>query len=166
MASTLNHDISGLVRRLRRFAYEVQKSQSANVSAFKGADADRLRSYLNGLRAYKQWMQAQPILDLPESSPREIDLGEAEALPAPDNEAVADLMEHFRLIEVELVNSQSSRNPSRLISHDENRFDALVNKMERFLDDYIMQIQPLDLPESSPLKGHTGQGRTGIGMSA
>ena len=166
MAKTLNHDIAGLVRRCRRFCYEVQKSQSANVSAFKEADATRLRSYLQGLLAYKAWMQDQPLLDLPESSPREIDLGEAEILSAPDNEAVADLMNLFGVLEHELVNCQSSRNPCRLISHDEKRIDSVLAKMDRFLSDYIMHIQPLDLQESSPLAAHTGAGRTGLNMGS
>lgn len=166
MAKTMNHDIAGFVRRMRRFKYEWAKSASGNVAFVSEADADRLRSYLRGLLAYKAWFQTQPILDLPETSPREIDLGEAEQLAMPENEAIVDIMEHWDILEYELIHSQSSRMPARLISHDERRADQLLEKMSRFLEDYIMQIQPLDLPESSPLRGDVGPGRRGLNPGA
>lgn len=158
----MNHDIAGFCRRLRRFKYEWAKSASANVAFVSDADAERLRSYLNGLIAYKAWVQTQPVLDLPETSPREIDLGEPAPLSAPENEAIGDVMQLWDILEHELINSQSSRMPARLISHDERRVDMLLEKMSRFLEDYIMQVQPLDLPESSPLRGDVGAGRLGI----
>lgn len=162
MALTYNHDVAGFVRRLRRFKYEWAKAASGQASYVSDADANRLRSYLRGLREYKKWCQDQPVLDLPESSPREINLGDPEALALPDNEAIVDVMNLWDLMEFELVNSQSSRMPSRLIVHDEKRIDALLDKIERFLEDYISNVLPLDLPESSPLRGVTGPGHTGV----
>lgn len=166
MAATMNHDVAGFVRRLRRFRYEWAKSASSNVAFVSQADADRLRSYLKGLMAYKSWFQSQPVLDLPESNPRTIDLGEAESLPSPENEAVIDMMVLWEVLEYELVHSQSSRLSSRLIEHDEKRVDMVLEKMSRFLEDYIMQIQPVDLPESVPLKSDTGKGRLGVNPGA
>lgn len=163
---TQNHDIAGLCRRARRFKYEWAKSASGNVAAVSQFDADRLRSYLGGLRAYVSWVQSQPELDLPEThGERMYDLGDMEKLPQVENEAVVDMMNLFDVLELELMSSQSSRLHSKLISHDERRLLTLMDKMERFLEDYIMQIQPLDLPESSPLQAGVGAGRTGIKVS-
>jgi len=164
MATVLNMDIAGLVRRLRKFKYEINKSQSAQVTAFRPADATRLQSYLDTLAQYISWMQQQPLLDLPESAPKDIQLGEPEVLGAVENEACADLIEHFSVLEIELVNSQSARNSNRLIMHDQQRAEALLQRMDLFLKDYISQIQPIDMPESSPMTAHTGPGRTGLNM--
>jgi len=163
MAQVQNMDVAGLVRRLRRFKYEWAKSASGNASYVSQADGDRLRSYLEGLRAYLLWVQGQPNLDLPEShGGRVIDLGEPENLPKVENEAVVDIMRHWDILEEELVNSQSSRLASRLLEPDLIRANALLERMANFLDDYIMRIQPLDLPESSPLREGVGAGRTGL----
>jgi len=167
MSTVQNHDIAGFIRRSRRFKYEWAKSQSGNASAVSEADAQRLRSYLDGLRAYKQWFQSQPILDLPEShGGRVIELGEGEALAMPENEAVVDIMQLWDLLEIELLSSQSARLAARLIGPDETRVDSLLDKMQRFLDDYISRALPLDLPESSPLRQGVGAGRRGINPGA
>ena len=162
--NTLNHDVFGMVNRIRRFKFEWAKSQSSNASYVSPADSDRLKDYLEALMKYKKWFQDQPLLDLPESSPREMELGVAEALPRPENEAIADVMNMWDLLEHELVHSQSSRMPCRLIGHDEKRVDSILQKMSNFLADYISDVQPLDLPESSPLRGSTGLGRKGLGL--
>ena len=162
MGITYNHDIAGIVRRMRRFKYEWAKAASGQASFVSNADGERLQSYLDSIRSFKKWCQSEPDLDLPESSPKTHDLGEAEVVPLPDNEAVVDVMNLWDLMVHELMHSQSSRMPARLIEHDERRLDALLDKTERFLKDYISNILPLDLPESSPLRGSTGLGRTGV----
>ena len=70
-----------------------------------------------------------------------------------------------RLIEAirtEMINSQSARLASTLISHDALRFDTLVDKMEAFINDYVEDATPLDLPESSPGEEAIGHGRGGV----
>ena len=101
-------------------------------------------------------------LDLPEWAPTEIDLGEPEALEMPENESIFDLMMHYDALEVELGSSQSSRQATGIIAHDEVRIRAVVQKLNAFLDNYVAQVLPLDLPESSPLRPQTGSGRTGV----
>ena len=157
-----NYQVAGLVRRLRRFRYETVKSASSALASVNSSDFGRAKSYLEAVTAYVNWIVSQPQLDLPESTPREIDLGEAETVSMPENEALVDLMTMYDLLELEIGNSQSARMGDSMISHDEGRVRALIAKMNLFLDDYITQIQPLDLPESSPLRAQTGHGRVGV----
>ena len=162
MYETQNMDIFGLCRRMRRYRYELAYSVSSGVAFMKKEDADRLRSYLAGLSSYKQWFQAEPDLDLPESSPKSYDIGEPEKLPTVENESIVDLINMLDTCEHELLHSQSSRLSGRLISHDERRVDALLAKCSSFLEQYISQVLPLDLPESSPLRPESGPGRKGL----
>lgn len=157
-----NMDVAGIIRRLRRFRYETVKAVSSSLANVSEADFARAKSYLEALTKYLNWIVAQPQLDLPESSPREIDLGEPEALTLPENEALVDLMNLYDVFEIEIGHSQSARQSTGIISHDEVRIRALIEKMNRFLDDYVAEVLPLDLPESAPLRPVTGEGRTGI----
>lgn len=156
-----NHDIAGLVRRLRRFKFEMHKSVSSNLTEVTAHDKLRLISYLQAFKAYKAWMLSQPDLDLPESSPKGIELEEMVLLPQPENESIVDILNLLNLIEIELVNGVSGRRPSGLVIHDSLRIDALVLKLDKFISDYLPQT-PLDLPESSPEKLLTGPGKIGV----
>ena len=156
-----NHDIAGLVRRLRRFKFEMHKSVSSNLTEVTEHDKARLISYLQAFKAYKAWMLSQPDLDLPESAPKGIEIEDYVSLPMPENESVVDVLNLLHLIEVELVNSVSARRPSGLVIHDSNRIDALVLKLDKFVTDYLPET-PLDLPESSPERLLTGAGKVGV----
>jgi hypothetical protein len=39
---------------------------------------------------------------------------------------------------------------------------AVVDKVEAFLNSYIREVQPLDLPESSPSRPMAPTGKTGV----
>lgn len=158
----LNMDIAGVVRRLRRFRYEANKSVSAGLANTTAADMLRSKSYLIAVETYLNWVVAQPQLDLPEWSPKEIDLGDPEKIDMAENEAILDLVTMYDAFEVELTNSQSARMSTGVISHDEKRVRNLLLKMNQFLDNYVAVIQPLDLPEASPLRAMTGPGRVGV----
>lgn len=157
-----NHDIANLVRRMRRFREELIKSVSSGTSEYSEHDLARLNSYLEAIRRFKNWMMTQPVLDLPETSPQELELEEFSLDQNVENDDVAMLKKLFALSEEELVNSQSARRSTSLISHDSIRFDSYVQKMQDFVDNFIVPVSPLDLPESSPSTVMTGQGRKGV----
>lgn len=157
-----NHDIASLVGRLRRVKKELEKSVSSGVSEVGTHDLLRLETYIKALKDYKAWMISQPVLDLPETSPIEIELGETPDSLEMENDDLALVLNLFNILEKELVNSQSARRATGLISHDSSRFDAVIEKTEKFLTDYVGKNSPLDLPESSPMVASTGAGRTGI----
>lgn len=154
-----NHDVLGLHRRINRFIFELNKSASSGVSRFSDHDKARLRSYLTAMTAYKNWVAAQPDLDLPETHPQEYQLAPVTEVGAVENENCADAMNLLAKCRDELNNSQSARLSSGLMEADKVRFEAIVEKISKFLDDYVDAATPLDLPESSPRDEATGHGR-------
>ena len=148
-----NHDIKGIVARLDRFSQEIRASQSALTSELGSPDRERLDSYLAALKTYKAWVISQPKLDLPESAPQSYIVADSGPVGAEDveNEHLKDIMIMLGLTRIELIKSQSAELGSGLIGFDGNRFDKIIEKVEKFLTDYVDASTPLDLPESSPL---------------
>tara|TARA_R110000787_G_scaffold5686_3_gene20512 strand:- start:2133 stop:2618 length:486 start_codon:yes stop_codon:yes gene_type:complete len=157
-----NHDIAAMVRKIRRFEKELTKSVSSGLSELSKFDLERLVSYIAALKAFKAFSVSQPELDLPESSPMELDLGELGTLTNVENDDIAYMLNLTRVIKIELINSQSARRSAGLVSHDSKRMDSFITKLEIFISEYIAENSPLDLPESSPMVEGTGHGNTGI----
>ena len=153
-----NMDIAGIVRRIRRIKQEVHKCNSAGLMFTTDKDLERFHSYLTALVNYFDWMTAQPMQDLPESHPTNIDLGVAEVYELPENEALADFIHQLDALEQEIGLSASARMHSSIMKPDETRFREIVLKMQNFLNDYVAETQPLDMPESSPKRAITGHG--------
>lgn len=161
---TQNLDVAGISSRLSRFMSEALKCQSANVAHVMIHDLSRLYSYLAACRTYKQWIIANPQLDTPEFHPRNIetDCPSLPAIDAVENESIKDWVRLAYALHYEMVNSQSSRMSTGLISHDARRFDDIIAKMENFLKDYVETTLPVDLPETVPLRNSVTPGNTGI----
>lgn len=160
---TYNHDVAGMYRRINRFIVEILKSVSSGGSQVNSFDQTRLQSYIGAIRAYHNWVIGQPQLDLPETHPRIIQLETAPAVPAEvENESVRDVVYMLELARDELVNGQTSRNPSGFVSFDSARLTAVVDKVEALLLNYIQTVTPLDLPESSPSRTISSAGLTGV----
>ena len=157
-----NHDVAGIHRRINRFIEELLKSASSNISMTNAHDQTRLQTYLDAIRTYRDWVVAQPLLDLPETNQRAITLDTDPPEQIVENESVVDVVRMLQLARDEIINSQSARHASGLIAFDEARLTALVDKIHNFLADYIAVATPLDLPESSPMRGISGPGRTGV----
>ena len=157
-----NHDVAGIHRRINRFISELTLSASSNISMTNDHDQARLQTYLDAIRTYRDWVVDQPLLDLPETNQRTIQLDANPAQQTVENESIVDVIRMLELARDEIVNSQSARHASGLIPFDEARLTALVEKIQAFLDNYIAIATPLDLPESSPMRGISGPGRTGV----
>ena len=162
MPTVYNHDVAGICRRINRFLEELVKSVSSGVQLMNEFDQKRIMSYLQAIATYRDWITAQPQLDLPETHPRTIEIGPDAEVPVVENEATRDLLNLLQLARDELVNSQSARLPSGLVGFDEGRLTAIVNKANNFLVSYVQKTQPVDMPESSPSYIITGAGKTGI----
>ena len=160
--SVNNHDVVGIWDRLNRFIVEIYKSQSSQVSQFFSADQLRLASYLDAIDGYHAWVVSQPQLDLPETSPRVYVLKAAPAVTDTENDEVDNLIRLFELTRDELINSQSARQGSGFIPFDSVRLTAIVSKAREFLNTFVQQSTPLDLPESSPQTPTMGSGIGGI----
>ena len=156
-----NGDVFGIYLRLNRFLEELYKAASSSVPYMSGADQTRLATYLNSVDKYVEWVQAQPELDLPETAPKAYELPAKFAWTRVESDDLDDLLRQFDDAITELTNSQSARQPCRLISYDQARITSYIEKMRRFLLDYIQIVQPLDLPESSPREPLSGAGKLG-----
>lgn len=159
-----NHDVAGLIRRLRRFRYETVKADSSMLADVNKFDLQRAKSYITACRTYLDWIVAQPQLDLPESAPRGFQLPDSKDLPEPENESLYDVVNMYDALEEEIANSQSARMGSGVISHDEGRIRAILDKLDNFILNYVEPTQPLDLPESAPKRESTGDGRKGVNV--
>lgn len=145
-----------------RIIREWQKSQSANSSIVNDADVVRARQFLSAMRSHIAVVGLPGKLDLPESDPRQYELRDLPELTDMENQTFAHLCVLMQTLLVELAESQSSRNSSGLSAPDRARVLALVAEMETFLN-AALQIQPLDLPESSPRAPLQGEGSRGLG---
>lgn len=159
-----NHDIVGIDARINRFMVEVAKAGSADLSEVSSFDFERTTTYLEALVTYLDYVQGQPELDLPETTPRKYILDVAAPVPDVENESVNDLLRLFSLMRDELAVSQSARRGSRLVSFDESRIRAIIAKAQAFMTGYVATATPLDLPESSPKETQTGAGLDGSGV--
>jgi hypothetical protein len=160
--SVYNQDIRGLASRINRFITELMLSASANLANVSEFDALRLESYIRAIRTYHDWIMAQPQLDLPETAPRAYALDPDPTVAIIENEALRDVLTMMEVARDELVASQSARMPVGLLSFDSRRAMAVVDKVEAFLNSYIREVQPLDLPESSPSRPMAPTGKTGV----
>lgn len=164
--SVLNHDIVGIWNRINRFIEEMIKAVSSSLSQTSVFDLNRLESYLTAIDVYHNWVISQPQLDLPETHPHPWPLSEPPEVPHLENEELNDALRIMLLTRDELANSQSARMPSGLVNFDTIRLRQNVEKVRRFLADYIRRMPALDLPESSPQAPVSGPGRGGINLSA
>lgn len=157
-----NHDIRGLANRVNRFIKEMIASISSDVSQMSVFDQERLQSYLDNINGYLAWVVASPQLDLPETSPMQWPLDPAEVVPQLENQAVTDIVTLLGLAREELINSQSARMGSGMIPFDATRFSAVILKAQKFLNDYIKTLTPIDLPASSPMAPMAPAGNKGV----
>ena len=160
--STYNCDVDGMVRRINRAIVEMTKSQSGGVSLSISFDVIRWRSYIDGLVTYIDYVTSQPQLDLPETHPLPVTLPTKPVIPQMENESAYDMAVLFDTMREEIANSQSSRMPSGLLSHDEIRVRSYLARASKFITDYITVIDPLDLPDSSPMAPAPTAGLKGV----
>lgn len=154
-----NMDVAGLIRRIRRFKQEIHKCNSAGLMFVTEKDLERIQSYFDSLNVYFDWMMSQPMQDFVKWHPTDIDLGVAPTLEAIENEALWDLLVMFEGLEVEVGLSGSAGMHTSMQVPDETRFREIIEKMGNFLTDYISEVQPLDVPESSPKAQLAGKGK-------
>jgi hypothetical protein len=159
---TYNADVLGLTRRINRFIVEIALSQSSGVSLTTKDDVARSLSYVKAVREYLKWVISQPTLDLPKTSPSVIDLPASPVIPDMENESMFDICSLLARAREELVLSQSSRLSSNLLPVDVLRLTAVLDKVSNFIATYVTVVDPLDLPESSPMAAVTGLGRQGV----
>ena len=165
MATIYNHDLKGFLDRVARFKEELIKSVSSASSELNEFDRKRIVAYLSSMDSYLDWVQAEPALDLPESSPKAYTVADAPSVIVVESEIVNDLGRLLDVCYEECLHSQSARKAAGLIAFDEARTRSLIRKCMSYIETYVSSETPLDFPESSPLAPSSGAGRTGINPS-
>jgi hypothetical protein len=64
------------------------------------------------------------------------------------------------------MSSQSSRLATGLISHDFDRAIAILDTIDIYVEQFIENVSPTDLPESSPRASMPTAGKTGVRKKA
>ncbi len=145
-----NDDIAGIYHRINKYIVECQLSASANVAAVNEFDMVRMDAYLKVITSYIDWVVAQPALDLPETHPQLVTLKPKPEILDIENLMIQDCIRLWERARDECTASQSARNPTGMISFDEKRLRAVIEKTEKYMTDHIAKVSPIDLPESSP----------------
>ncbi len=161
MTNIYNQSIVGLYDRINRYIFETMHSESAGLVAYSKADIDRQRQYTGDLQSKHEHITDQPDLDLPETHPKIYELRPSVAIVHVENPASNDLLRLYETLRDELLNTQSARKASGLVSFDSNRFTDNLDKINAEID-YIEKVQPIDLPESIPKEPLKGPGRKGV----
>lgn len=159
--STYNLDVHSLVRRYNRILVEILKSQSSGLSQTMPFDLTRVDSYVAAMNNYLDFIVDQPLLDCPETGPTEMQLPASPTIPYIENESGYDLMQLIEIARDELANSQSSRLPTNLVKFDYARQKSYWEKVSKLIT-YIKSVEPIDLPESSPMAAVSGSGQLGV----
>jgi hypothetical protein len=157
-----NLDTYGLIRRINRVIVEVVKSQSSGVSGTISFDLTRLNSYLKMLDAYRAWVVSQPQIDCPETGPTAFPLPADPSVAEIENESGWDVVQLLQIARDEIKSSQSSRLPSGLIKFDNDRLVSYIGRLASLVNNYMAVIDPVDLPESSPMQPISGAGNVGV----
>lgn len=163
VTEVMNQDVAGLAERTDEVIYEVALSQSANLTDMRPFDRTRITEYNAMLNRYAAWVTDAPDVDLPETHPRAYPIKYiSDGIDADvENKALRDLIRMYRALITEMTNSQSARAANGLTVHDKRRFDLVMEKIDKFLNDYVDETQPIDMPESAPSSEAVGSGYKG-----
>ena len=159
MGIVQNMDVAMLSRKLVRMYEEAVKSASSSHNGIKGADKARFLAYLADFRAALLFFVDQPEMDMPEWTPTDIQIPDLAATIQPENEAIFHFATIIQALYTEVTLCQSARDGAGILSPDASRFEALLEKCEKFLEGYMTDSLPIDYPESSPARETTGPGK-------
>jgi hypothetical protein len=147
-----NSKIRGLVERGDSYRFEVLTCDSANQVRLSTADRERIGSYLDSLQAYVADMDAEPEQDLPGLKDVHYPITyvcDDDTNTEIENPALKDIgtdLEDFCNL---MATSQSSDQKRGMHAADRERADSFIDNMRRFMTDYVDNVQPLDLPNST-----------------
>lgn len=149
--STKNLHVSSIIERFDSAIKNVLLCESANVNDLFDDDDRRIVSYNDELRAYMDWVDTRPKLDLPHTHPKvfEIDFVSLDVTRHIQNRNLRDLVRLYEAGIKELGESDSARLSSGIVEHDLVRFNKIMDQVDELLK-FMRATDPLDKPESMP----------------
>ena len=150
--SVRNPDIVGAVERADRYAFDMCRFESASINEITEFDINRILSYNSALRTYIQTLNDAPPTDNPHSYPGMYNLyykTEAFDFDSVVNKAIRDIVRQYVNLWVNLSRSESADKSNGYLVYDYTRAMTHLDRIDYYIDSYIKQALPIDLPESS-----------------
>ena len=150
--SVRNPDIVGAVERADRYAFDMCRFESASINEITEFDINRILSYNSALRTYIQTLNDAPATDNPHSYPGMYNLyykTESFDFDSVVNKAIRDIVRQYVNLWVNLSRSESADKSNGYQVYDYTRAMTHLDRIDYYIDSYIKQALPIDLPESS-----------------
>ena len=147
-----NPDIVGAVERADKYAYDMCRFESASINEITEFDINRILSYNGALRVYIQTLNEAPATDNPHSYPGMYSiyyLTQDFDFDSVKNKAIRDIVRQYVNLWVNLSRSESADKSIGYLIFDYNRAMTHLDRIDFYIESYIKQALPLDLPESS-----------------
>ena len=160
-----NMDVVGIVERIDRYAYDICKFESATQNQITEYDMARIQQYNAALRTYVATLNDANKMDLPHSFPAMYDiryLCEDGGIDIDEikNKAIRDIVRLYVNCWVQWSRSESADASNGFHPADYTRFLLIMDRIDYYIQSYIEQALPLDLPESSAFEDGDYRGST------
>ena len=147
-----NMDVVGCVERADRYAFDMTKFESAMQNIITEFDMGRIQSYVGALRTYVNTLNSAPATDNPFSYPGMYHieyLTENVDFDQVKNKALRDIIRQIVNLWVNMSRSESADRSNGFETFDVGRWNLHLDRIDFYIQGYIDQALPLDLPESS-----------------
>lgn len=147
-----NMDIVGAVERADRYAFDMCRFESVMLNEITSFDITRILSYNSAMRAYVDTLAAAPATDNPHSYPgmyhieyltKDFDFDTVK------NKGIRDIVRQYVNMWVNLSRGESADRSNGFLTFDLHRFHLHMDRIDYYINSYIQQALPIDLPESS-----------------
>jgi hypothetical protein len=173
VTNVANPDIATFAEMADQRLVEILKSASGALDDYTAPDKKRLGDFVNELRAFKAWFMQRPEPDRPNQHPEQLGIDyqsnkesfedpvtqeEVILVQKPENMASRAAAQQMREVIASTVLGASRFRPGGMNAHDSRRVDDELDRLEFLLTEYIMELLPVDLPETNPSAPLTGHG--------
>ena len=153
-----NMDVVGVVERIDRTIYELMECESSELNSLEEYDIQRVLDYNDALRTYTKVVNEANRMDLPHSYPRFYAIKyitQGVDYNGTKNRIIRDLVRLYSNGMVQWSRSESADKSNGFYDADYNRFLLIMDRIDGYMQSYIKEATPLDLPESSAFEDRT-----------
>ena len=153
-----NMDVVGAVERIDRTIYELMESESSMLNSLEEYDIERVLQYNAALRTYCAVINSANRMDLPHSYPGMFDIKyitKETDYDGTKNRIIRDLVRYYANAMVQWSRSESADKSNGFYEADYTRFLLIMDRIDAYMEAYIKEATPLDLPESSAYEDRT-----------
>ena len=155
-----NNDLVGAIERIDIAVAELAKSESADSGGSQIYDRQRIDQYNRVIDQYMDYVVAQTgKVDVPYTYPTYYDIEYISNTLNVDitNKAMRDLLRLYLQMMEQLSKCDSAGWSNGIQEFDYGRYVLLRDKIQSFLDNYVDQTNPIDMPEYNAYRDGTAQ---------